>query len=153
MHGFVDFLMQVLLLLLLLLLYNSCVKSSEFFFSVLIVASICMLMKLLGIIYCTFPFPAPEDYQAVNTSYIVPIGSTELFVNFSIASDSITENPESLRVALSDPSIGATIIDTVATVNIIDEQGMMNKHKINAGTFLSLCLNFPYQNKPYIIFL
>ena len=72
-------------------------------------------------------FPAPEDYQAVNASYAIPIGSTELFVNFSIASDSVTENPESLQVTLSDPSVGATITDAMSTVNIIDQQGMIDK--------------------------
>lgn len=75
---------------------------------------------------------APGDYQAVNASYTILIGSTELFVNFSIASDSVTENPESLQVTLSDPSLGATITDSdaVSTVNIIDQQGMMNIQEI-----------------------
>ena len=45
-------------------------------------------------------------------------------MNFTIANDSVIENPESLRVTLSDPSIGATIIDAISTVNIIDQQGI-----------------------------
>lgn len=78
---------------------------------------------------CTFSthlLLAPGDYQPINASYTIPIGSTELFVNFSIASDSDIENPESLQVTLSDPSIGATITDAVSTMNIIDQQGMKN---------------------------
>lgn len=82
--------------------------------------------------FSTHLLSAPDDYQAVNASYTIPVGSTELFVNFSIASDSVTENPESLRVTLSDPSVGATIadLDAVSTVNVIDQQGMMNMHEV-----------------------
>ena len=65
------------------------------------------------------------DYQPINASYTIPTGSTEHFVHLRIENDSNAENPESLQITLGSPSVDATIMDAISTVNIIDQQGML----------------------------
>ena len=56
----------------------------------------------------------------MNTTFTVPAGGTYQSVPLTITSDAVTENPEDLRVVLSNPSFGAVIANPSAVVYIID---------------------------------
>lgn len=67
-----------------------------------------------------FPPLAPSDYQQVDASFTIPAGGTYQSILLTITSDAMTENPEDLRVVLSNPSFGAVIVNPIAVVYIID---------------------------------
>ena len=67
--------------------------------------------------------PAPGDYDAVFSPMSITAGNTEQMISIPIKADNITENAESFMVELSNPSEGGMIINSLATVSIIDLDG------------------------------
>ena len=70
---------------------------------------------------------APGDYEALNTTFAIPAGSAQRYVELLIGVDYIAENSENFTVVLSNPSEGAVIVDPVTTVNIINVDGETKK--------------------------
>jgi hypothetical protein len=63
---------------------------------------------------------APGDYRSLNTVVSIPAGNTQHFVEFPIGVDYDVENTESFEIVLSNPSRGAILAQTIATINIVD---------------------------------
>jgi hypothetical protein len=66
---------------------------------------------------------APEDYDPLNTTFTIPAGSAQYLTRIQIRTDDISENPETFRVVLRNPSVGALIAQPVTTVSIISLVG------------------------------
>ena len=60
------------------------------------------------------------DYEQVNSTVSIPAGGTQHSLQLIISSDTAIENPEELRMVLSNPSFGAVISEPSAVVYIID---------------------------------
>lgn len=74
--------------------------------------------------YNTLSFiTAPGDYEPLNTRFTIPTGSIQYVVEVQVRADDISENPETFRVILSNPSIGALIAQPVSTITIISLVG------------------------------
>lgn len=56
----------------------------------------------------------------MDTSFTVPAGGTYQSIPLTITSDTMTENPEDLRVVLRNPSFGAVIENDIAIIYIVD---------------------------------
>ncbi len=78
-----------------------------------------MLFYALSIKLISLFVTAPEDYEPLNMTFTIPAGSAQYLTRIQIRTDDISENPETFRVVLRNPSVGALIAQPVTTVTII----------------------------------
>lgn len=64
---------------------------------------------------------AGSDYDAINGSLIIPAGSTSATIIVTITSDTNIENDESFTLNLSNVSANATLVTSIATGTILND--------------------------------
>ena len=69
---------------------------------------------------------APDDYTSIIRTVTFAPGQSEAFVPFSTLSDSVIEGTHSFSAVISNPSPGVTLGNSIATVDITEEQGECN---------------------------